>query len=109
MPTENCRYGEIRSLYIGQLAHAVVEDSTMAMTRASIDKKVDSFAQGGLEHAAEVFSALWGIANKGGNIKPPTNASSTVSLASVLLRLSCGSAHHVVRKRKLQVLPTGLL
>jgi hypothetical protein len=109
MPMENRRYGEVRSLYINQLAHAVMEDSTMATTRANVDKKVDGFARGDLEHATEVLSALWEMANKGGDVKPPTNESSTVSLASVLPRLSCGSVHHVVRERKPRAPPTGLL
>ena len=85
MPTENCRYTEIRSLYIEQLAHATIEDSRMATTRASVNKKLDSFVEGDLEHVTEVLSALWEITNKGGDIEPPANTSSAVSLASVLL------------------------
>ena len=85
MPTESYRYGEIRSLYIDQLAHAAMEDSTMATTRASVNKKVHSFVEGDLEHATEVLSALWEIANKGGDIGSPANTLSAVSVASVLM------------------------
>lgn len=105
MPTENCRYGEIRSLYIDQLAHAVIEDSTMAMTRTSVNNKVDSFVGGDLEHATEVLSALWEIANNG--IKSPANTSPAVSQDSDLLLVSCGSAHHIVRLRQPRAPPTG--
>ena len=88
MLMEDCRYGEIRSLYVDQLAHAVVEDSTMAMTRASVNKKVQSFVEGDLEHATEMLSVLWEAANKSDDIKPPVNTLSAVSLPSDLLCVS---------------------
>ena len=109
MPTENCRYGEIRSLYIDQLVYAATEDSTMEMTRASVNEKADSFAEGDLEHATEVLSALWEIAIKGGDIKPPANTPSAVSLVSVLSRMSCASAYHVIRLHRPRAPPTGPL
>ena len=109
MLTEKCRYDEIRSLYIDQLAYAATEDSTMAMTRASVNEKVDSFAEGDLEHATEGLSALWEIAIKGGDINPPANTTSAVSLVSVLSRVSCGSAYHVIRLRQPRAPPTGPL
>jgi hypothetical protein len=61
-----------------------MEDSTMAATRASVNKKVHCFAQGDLKHATEVLSTLWEIANKGGSVEPPTKASPAVSLAPAL-------------------------
>ena len=72
------RYDEIRSLYVDQLAHIWMEDSTET-TRASVNKKVDSFAEGDLEHATEMLSALWEIANKDGDVKAPANTSQAVS------------------------------
>ena len=75
---ERCRYDEIRSLYVQQLAYIWVDDSTDA-TRTSIDKKIDSFVQGDLEHAAETVSALWKIVNEDGDIKTPTNTTPAVS------------------------------
>ena len=107
MPTKSCRYGEIRGLYINQLAHAVMEDSTMATTRVRVNRKVDSFVEGDLEHATEVLSALWEIANKGDDIKPAENTSSIVSLAPVLLCVLCESSHHFARVPRSQTLPTG--
>ena len=72
-----------------------MEKSTKAMTRASVNKKVDSFVQGDLEHATEMLSALWEIANKGGGIGSPANTPSAVSLASVLLYVvwECSPCH----------------
>ena len=51
----------------------------MEATRVSVDEKVDSFAEGELEHAGEIISALWEIAIKDEDAKPPEGTSSTVS------------------------------
>lgn len=67
-------------MYINQLASVWMEDSTTEATQASVDKKVDSFIEGDLEHATEVFSALWEIVSKDGDIKTPSNTSPAVSL-----------------------------
>ena len=75
---KRCRYDEIRNLYVEQLAYIWLEDSTEAM-RTSIDGKIDSFFEGGLEHATETVSALWGMAKRDGNIKSPSGLSSAVS------------------------------
>ena len=72
------RYDEIRGLYVNQLARVWMEDSTET-TNTSINKRVDSFAEGDLEHAAETLSALWEIANKDGDVQAPTNTSQAVS------------------------------
>jgi hypothetical protein len=77
------RYAEIRDLYIGQLAYVWVTDSTEA-TRANVEKKIDNFVEGNLEHATEMFSALWKIANKDGNVAAPSNVSPNVSPFSSL-------------------------
>ena len=77
--TERCRHDEIRSLYADQLAYAWMEDSTTETTRASVDEKVDSFAEGDLGYAKEIISALWEIANKDDDTKAPANTPSTVS------------------------------
>ena len=47
--------------------------------RTSIDGKIDSFFEGGLEHAMETVSALWGMAKRDGDIKSPSGSSSAVS------------------------------
>ncbi|KAF9650020.1 hypothetical protein BDM02DRAFT_3128017 [Thelephora ganbajun] len=65
-------YDEIRSLYIEQLGFVWMEDTTTETTRASVDKKIDSFVGGDLEHAAEMLSTLWEIANKDGDIAAPS-------------------------------------
>jgi hypothetical protein len=72
------RYAEIRDLYVGQLAHAWVTDSTEA-TRTNVEKKIDSFGEGDLEHATEMLASLWKIANKDGNVAAPQNAIPAVS------------------------------
>ena len=73
------RHAEIRSLYVNQLAHAWVEDSTQA-TRVRVEEKIDSFTEGDNEHVAEALSELLKIANKKGDVVPPSNSSSDVSL-----------------------------
>ena len=55
-----------------------MEDSTET-TRASVNKKIESFTEGDLDHATEIISALWEIANKDGDVKAPANASPAVS------------------------------
>lgn len=85
------RYTEIRNIYVGQLAHVWVMDSTEAI-RTGVEKKIDSFAEGDLEHAAEILSALWKIANKEGNIGVPSSVSSNVSpLLPFFLMLRVGA------------------
>ena len=74
-----CRYDEVRNLYIRQLAFVWMEDSTTEMIRASVEKKIDSFAEGDLEHGTEIILALLDIATKEDDIKPPGNAVSAVS------------------------------
>ncbi|KAF9647695.1 hypothetical protein BDM02DRAFT_3116678 [Thelephora ganbajun] len=49
-----------------------MEDPTTETTRASVDKKIESFIEGDLEHAAEMLTALWEIANKDGDITAPS-------------------------------------
>ena len=54
-----------------------MEDSTTEVTRAGVNKKIDSFVEGDLDHATEILSALWEIANKGDDITvvPPSTSS----------------------------------
>ena len=56
-----------------------MEDSTTEATQASVEKKIDSFVEEGLEHATEMLSTLWEVVNKEGDIKAPENTSSAVS------------------------------
>ena len=76
---ERDRYDEIRSLYANQLASVWMEGSTTEATRTSVDKKIDEFFEGDLEHATEALSALWEIVNKDGDITAPSNALPAVS------------------------------
>ena len=110
MPTERRRHDEIRNLYIQQLAYVWVEDSTSEMTRASVEKKIDSFVEEGLEHATETLSALWEIVNKDGDIEAPTNTSSAVSQFQLCLPGVMGECSlHITRPRKPRVPHTGTL
>jgi hypothetical protein len=108
---ERHRYDEIRSLYVDQLASVWMEDSTTETTRASVDKKIDSFVEGDLEHATEMLSALWGIINGDGDIKPPTDISSAVSpvwfclLPCVIREYSL----HIIRRCRSRAPPIGPL
>ena len=73
------QYDEIRSICVDQLAADWVEGSTTEATRASVNKKIDSFAGGGLEHTTEILSALWEIVNGDGDIVAPSDTSIDVS------------------------------
>jgi len=99
--TDRGRYDEIRSLYINQLAFVWANNSTTETTRASFDNKVDSFAKGELEHATEMLSTLWGIINRGGEIKVPLNTSPAVSPGLAFFSVARECSLHTVRPRKL--------
>jgi len=56
-----------------------MEDSTEA-TQLSVEAKIDSFAEGDLEHATEILSSLWEIINKDEDVTvPPNSPPSSVS------------------------------
>lgn len=77
-------------MFVEQLAYVWVEDSTEA-TRASIEKKIDSFVKGDLEHAAETVSGLWKAVNEDGEVKAPFLTLPAVSYAPV------GTLYHAYR------------
>jgi len=78
-----------------------MEDSTTETTRASVDKKIDSFVEGDLEYVTEMLSALWRIANKDGDINAPSNASPAVSLSfCILLHAMRERLLHIIRLRR---------
>ena len=56
-----------------------MEDSTTESTRTSVNNKIDNFVEGDLEHATEMLSALWEIANKDGDVKAPSGTAPAVS------------------------------
>ena len=56
-----------------------MEASTTETVRISVDKKIDRFVEGDLEHATETLSTLWEIANEEWDVKAPRNTASTVS------------------------------
>lgn len=66
--TESYRYDEIVNLYVGHLVYVWVEDPTEA-TCANVEKKIDSFAEGNLEHATEMLSAFWKTISKDEGVK----------------------------------------
>jgi len=109
--TRGHRHDEIRNLYIQQLAYIWVEDSTTEATQASVEKKIDSFVEEGLEHATEMLSALWEIVNKDGDIKAPENTSSAVRQFQLcfLPRVVRKCRLHITRPRRLRVPHTGTL
>ena len=56
-----------------------MEDSTTKTTRSSVKEKIDSFVEGDLERATEVFSELLEIASSDEDITAPANTSPAVS------------------------------
>lgn len=60
-------------MYIEQLAFSWMGDSTGQKIRADVKTKIKDFANGDLEHATEALSALWEIANTGGDVKAPSD------------------------------------
>ena len=111
MLTEKRRHDEIRSLYIEQLACTWKENSTMEATCASVDEKVESFAEGDLEYATEILSALWEIASKDGDIRAPASTSSAVSQFQFCIfpRVMRKCSLHITSPRSPRVLSTGAL
>ena len=87
---KGCRYDEVRSLYVKQLAYILVGDRD-GETRRSVEKKIESFVEGDLEHAAETVLALWEVVKKDGDIKAPSSTVSAVSQLPVCIL--CRSAH----------------
>ena len=51
----------------------------MEAVRARVNKKIDSIAEGGLEHAAGILSVLWKVVNEDGDTATPSNTSPAVS------------------------------
>ena len=58
-----------------------MEDSTAEKIRAEFEKKVDSFVEGDLDHAAELLSAFWEVANKDEDVNVTRNPGPAVSLS----------------------------
>jgi len=56
-----------------------MEDSTAETIGASVDKKIDSFIEEGLDHATEMLSALMKFTNVHSDIKAIAITSSSVS------------------------------
>ena len=79
MLTGRSRYEDIRNLYVNHLAYLWMEDSTSEATRISVEEKMDSFAEGDLEHAGEILSMLWDIVNVDEDAISQASGTSTVS------------------------------
>jgi hypothetical protein len=79
-----------------------MEDLTTEATRVSVNKKIDNFVEGDLEHATEMLCALWEIANTDGDIKFPLNTLPAVSLFRFWLLLSVIREHspHITKPRR---------
>jgi len=82
----------------------------MEVTCASVDEKVESFAEGDLEYATEILSALWEIASKDDDIKAPASTSSVVSQFQfcLLSRVMRKCSLHITSPHSPRVLPAGL-
>jgi len=89
-----------------------MEDSTTETTRVSFEKKIDSFAEGDLEYATEVLSALWEIVNDDGEIEAPSSTPSIVSPPELAIPLGVIReclVLHVIRLHRSRAPPTGPL
>jgi len=106
MLTDRGRYDEIRSLYVDQLVSVWMNNSTAMTTRISFNSNFDSFPKGELGHATEMLSTLWGVINRDGEIKTPSNissplnTSSAVSLGVAFFRVARECLLHMIRPRK---------
>ena len=80
----NCRYAEMRNLYVRQLVYTWAKDPT-DKTCVQVGKKIDSFAEGSLEHATEMLSAFWKTVSGDGGVETPSNTSSPVRLSQLRL------------------------
>lgn len=65
-----------------------MDDTLGPGIRTGVEKKIKSFARGNLEHATDMLSALWEIANSDGDVKAPSGAAPAVSQFFLLLLLS---------------------
>ena len=92
------RYDQIRDLYASHLASAWMEDQNKT-TRASFDKKIDSFTEGELEHAVEILSTLWEIINKPGGITAPSNSPPAGSVSAFPFSVLHKGAHSTPQVR----------
>ena len=79
--------------------------------RARVNEKIDSFSQGGLEHATGVLSALWEIVNEDGDLTTTSNTLPAVSLFRFCL-LPAVTGEHLPRRispHRSRAPPTGPL
>ncbi|KAF9643565.1 hypothetical protein BDM02DRAFT_3132344 [Thelephora ganbajun] len=78
-------------------------------TCASVNKKIDNFVEGDLEHAAEMLPALWEIANKDGNITGPSKTTPAMSVFRFCLnpQVMRECLFYMIRPHKSRAPPTG--
>ena len=75
-------------------------------TRASVEEQIGSFAEGDLEYAKDMLSALWDIASKDGGATAPSNTPSGVSSLQFPPKLIT-EVHFATRSHRTRVLLTG--
>lgn len=66
-------------MFTEQLALVWMDDSAADSVGAGVDGKIDSFAEGGLEHGTEIILVLLEIATEEDDTRLPANAPSAVS------------------------------
>ena len=83
----------------------------METTRARVNQKIDSFAQGGLEHATGILSALWQVVNEDGDIAATLKTPPAVSPFQFCLFPAVAREYllRIISPRGLRVPPTGPL
>lgn len=75
-------------------------------TRASVEEQISSFAEGDLEYAKDMLSALWDIVSKDGRATATSNFPSGVSSLQ-FSRKADTEVHFVIRANGVRVLLTG--
>ena len=67
-----CRYDEVRSMQVNHLLSVWLsggEEESKELHK-KLDERIDSYAAGELEHAAEAISSIWDFARKDGALPP---------------------------------------
>ena len=74
-----CRYDEVRTAQVDHLASVRfgVDEKITKNLCEKIDEKVDAYANGDLDHAAETMSLLWEVSKKDRHIVPATQTVGT--------------------------------
>lgn len=68
--TATSRYNQIRTIQVNHLLNVWLsgDEKRSRAVREELEKKIDSYAAGELEHAVDAMSSIWEISNKEGPV-----------------------------------------